>query len=129
MPQTKSRSLFDKNPVFRNFIAAVTISLLGSNIFDWAIPVYIASRTDSVTALTLSLVCLQLPFLVMAPFVGFIVDNFNKRRVMLGSDIGQACCMIFLIAYGLSGAESFWPLFVAVFIAKTLMILFETVAT
>jgi MFS family permease len=129
MPQKQSRALFEKNPVFRNFISASTISLLGSYIFDFTIPVYIASRTQSITALALSTICLHLPFIVMAPLVGFVVDNFNKRRVMLFSDIGQVTCMIFLILYEAMGIDSLWPLFAAVFIAKTLMILFETVAT
>jgi MFS family permease len=129
MPQTQSLALFEKNPIFRYFISATTVSLLGTNIFDWSIPVYVSHKTGSVGALAMATICLTLPFILMAPLTGFIVDNFNKRKVMLCADIGQVICMLFILIYALSGIESLWPLFVAVFLAKSLMITFETVAT
>lgn len=108
---------------------AATVSLLGTSIFDLAVPVYVINTTHDVMALSLTNVALHLPFFLMAPLTGHLVDNFNKRRVMLGSDIGQVFCLSFLLVYLWQGNTTLWPILLAVFIAKTLMILFETVAT
>lgn len=122
-------SFFKENPVFRNFLSASTISLLGSNVFDVAIPVYVATKTGSVYALSAATIALHLPFFLMAPFTGYLVDNFNKRNILLYSDVGQVLCLALLFVYEFFSAQALWPLLLAVFFAKSLMIVFETVAT
>ena len=118
-----------KNRLFRHFLSASTISLLGSNVFDVAVPVYVATKTGSVYALAAATIALHLPFFLMAPVTGYLVDNFNKRKILLYSDLGQVICLALLFLYELFSAQSLGPLLLAVFVAKTLMILFETVAT
>lgn len=119
----------NRSPIFRYFLTATSISLLGTSIFDLAIPVYVINTTHDVMALSFTTVALNLPFFLMAPLTGHIVDNFNKRRVMLGSDIGQVVCLLFLSVYLWLGHSTLWPILLTVFIGKTLMITFETVAT
>lgn len=127
--QMPKKSLVNRNNVFRYFLTATSVSLLGSSIFDLAIPVYVINTTHDVISLSLTNVALNLPFFLMAPLTGHVVDNFNKRRVMLASDIGQVVCLTFLLIYLWMGYTTLWPILFTVFLAKTLMILFETVAT
>lgn len=126
---TKPQSLISKNPVFRNFLAASSISLLGNNIFDIAIPLYIVQRSADPVLLSLANLSLTLPFFIMAPLTGFTADNFDKRKVMLASDLGQILCLLFLLIFEHYQGTGFWPIFMVIFAAKTLMITFETVAT
>jgi MFS family permease len=126
---SKTKSLMARNGIFRNFLAASSISLLGNNIFDIAIPLYIVQRTPDPMMLSFANIALTLPFFLMAPLTGFTVDNFNKRRVMLASDLGQVFCLLFLLIYDYYGKNQFWPVLLLIFAAKTLMITFETVAT
>ncbi len=121
--------LLRSNSVFKNFLLASTVSMLGSNVFDVAIPVYVAAKTGSVYALAAATVALHLPFFLMAPITGYLVDNFNKRKIMLYSDLGQVVCLFLFIPYDFMRVQALWPLLLTVFVAKTLMILFETVAT
>lgn len=121
--------LLRSNSVFKNFLLASTVSMLGSNVFDVAIPVYVAAKTGSVYALAAATVALHLPFFLMAPITGYLVDNFNKRKIMLYSDLGQVLCLLLFIPYEFLKIQTLWPLLLTVFVAKTLMILFETVAT
>jgi MFS family permease len=129
MTPLRVSKLLRTNSIFRNFLSASTISLLGSNIFDIAIPIYVAAKTGSVFALSAATIALHLPFFLMAPLTGYLVDNFNKRKILLYSDVGQIFCLSMLLIYEFVSAEALWPLLIAVFLAKTLMILFETVAT
>lgn len=126
---SKTKSLISRNGVFRNFLAASSVSLLGNNIFDIAIPLYIVQRTHDPMVLSAANIALTLPFFVMAPLTGFTVDNFNKRRIMLFSDLGQVFCLLLLLVYDYYTLNQFWPIFAIIFAAKTLMITFETVAT
>jgi hypothetical protein len=105
MTPTDSRSLLSRNPVFRNFLCASVVSLLGSSIFDIAMPLYVLGRTHSAFALSLVHIGLTLPFFLMAPFTGYSADYLNKRRVMLFSDTGQVVCLTFLILYETVSAD------------------------
>ena len=126
---TQNQSLIQRSPIFRNFLAASSISLLGNNIFDIAIPLYIVQRSPDPILLSWANLSLTLPFFLMAPLTGFTADHFDKRRVMLASDLGQIICLVFLLLYESFQGTQVWPIFMVIFIAKTLMISFETVAT
>lgn len=126
---TQNQSLIQRSPIFRNFLAASSISLLGNNIFDIAIPLYIVQRSPDPILLSWANLSLTLPFFLMAPLTGFTADHFDKRRVMLASDLGQIICLVFLLLYESFQGTQVWPIFLVIFIAKTLMISFETVAT
>lgn len=128
--QKSKPSLLKRNSLFRNFICASGVSLLGTQIFDFAIPLYVIQRTNSVIALSLAAVALNLPFFLMAPITGYSVDNFNKRKIMYSSDIAQIILLLFLFAYDFLPQDlPVWPVLLTVFAAKTFMIMFETVAT
>jgi MFS family permease len=121
--------ILKKHPLFRNFLTASTISLIGSNIFDIAVPLYVYAKTQSAIYLSLAAVALNLPYFLMAPLTGFLVDNYDKRRVMLFSDIGQVVCVAAFLFYDILGFSAVWPILLLVFTAKTFMNTFETVAT
>lgn len=103
--------------------------MLGSSIFDLSMPLYVFGRTNSPMALSLTLVALNLPYFLMAPFTGYWADHFDKRKVMLVTDIGQVICLLFLFFYDLFSSSGFYPILAGIFVVKTLMILFETVTT
>ncbi len=118
-----------RNPLFRPFLFSYSISLLGTNIFDIAIPLYVLQRTHSAYALSMVAFCLHLPYFIMAPLTGYLADAFDKRKVMLYTDIGQVLCLALLLIYYLSSHTALWPILIVVFLAKTLMNLFETVTS
>lgn len=102
---------------------------MGTNVFDIAMPLYVLEKTHSAWAVSLVAFCLHLPHFLMAPLTGFMADHFNKRRIMLYTDLGQVLCLSFLLAYEMTSAQEIWPILLTVFIAKSLMNMFETVTT
>ena len=102
---------------------------MGTNVFDIAMPLYVLEKTHSVLAVSMVAFCLHLPHFLMAPLTGYTADHFNKRRVMLFTDLGQVLCMLFLFAYEMTTAQSILPILLTVFVAKSLMSMFETVTT
>lgn len=116
-------------PLFRNFLAANTLSLLGSNIFDISIPLYVWERTHSPVALSLVGVALTIPYLIMAPITGYAVDHFDNRKIMILADVGQVFTLLGLLALEYFNLDTMFPLLFCVFTIKTLYILFETVGS
>ena len=125
----RQKRFLGRNPLFRRFIAAGTVSFLGSNIFDIAMPIYVWNRTQSAIAMSLVTVAMHLPYLLASPITGYIADTYDKRRVMLVSDLGQVVTLTFLLIYLLSGTEALWPILTAVFLVKAWTITFETVTS
>jgi MFS family permease len=129
MAQRSSYSFFRRNPTFFRFLGASTVSLLGSNVFDIALPIYVWQRTQSAMMLAMSTMALNLPYLLAAPWTGFSADHFDKRRTLLVADVASAMLMVFLLGYDLSSFASVWPILATVFLVKSCTILFETVVT
>jgi len=125
----KNLSFGFKNKAFGQFLCASTVSQVGSNIFEVAVLIYVAQKTRSVFALSGVTLALHLPFFLMAPLTGYLVDNFNKRKMLIFSDLAQIFFLGILAFHEFFFPNALLPLFLSIFCAKTFMILFETIAT
>ena len=77
--------------------AGQVISLLGSNLAQFALVWWLTQSTGSATVLaTASLVAL-LPGILLGPFAGALVDRWNRRTVMVLADGFIALCAIWLV--------------------------------
>lgn len=73
------------------------ISIIGSQLVQFALIWYLTVQTGSATVLaTASLVGL-LPNVILGPFIGTLVDRWDRRRIMLVSDT-----VITLVTIGLA---------------------------
>ncbi len=77
--------------------AAQAISSLG----DWAlmitIPVTVYNATASKTALSFAFVSETLPLLVLGILAGVVVDRWERRRLMIASDLGRMAATLLLL--------------------------------
>ncbi len=129
MNKPSLRSLPARNRRFRQFLVASTVSLVGSNVFDIAMPLYVLQRTGSVIDLSLVTMALHLPHFLMAPLTGYFSDHSRKRQSLLLADIGQVFFLLLLSAYAGWGGGPLWPIFLLVFLVKSLMLTFETISS
>lgn len=92
------------------------ISIIGSQLVQFALIWYLTVQTGSATVLaTASLVGL-LPNVILGPFIGTLVDRWDRRRIMLVSDT-----VITLVSIGLAvlfalDAVEVWHIYVVMFI-------------
>jgi DHA3 family macrolide efflux protein-like MFS transporter len=76
------------------------ISTIGSQLVQFALIWYLTVQTGSATVLaTASLVGL-LPNVILGPFIGTLVDRWDRRRVMLDSDTVVTLVPIGLLVAG-----------------------------
>lgn len=84
----------EKPPEDKKTLAAFTliwigqvVSLLGSGLTTFALGLWVLRGTDSITHYTLIAVIAGLPGLLLAPVAGALVDRWNRKTVLIISDL------------------------------------------
>lgn len=89
------------------------VSVLASGMTTFAFTIYMYQQTHSATAMGLVQVAYITPFLIMSPIAGVMVDRYDRKLMMMVSDIaGGLASLIMLILYA-TGHLQFWHLYIA----------------
>lgn len=91
-------------------------SLLGSQIVQFAIIWWMARTTGSATTLSLSMLSGILPMVIIGPFLGVLVDRWNRRSIMIASDLLCAVGTAVLILLYSMNIVQVWHVYVVLFI-------------
>ncbi len=86
----------------RNILLFVTgkfISLFGSSIYSFAIGLYILKITGSGTSFALALVFASVPRIIFGPIAGTLADRYNRKMIIISSEILSGLLMFFMIGY------------------------------
>jgi len=97
------------------------ISVLGSGLTTFGLGVWVYQRTGSVTDFTLIFLCGAVPGLLLGPFVGAFVDRWNRRTVMILSDLGAAAGTIVLVLLLATDSLRLWHVYAIVAFATAFM--------
>jgi MFS family permease len=100
--------------------AGQVVSWVGTSAGDFALSLWVFQRTGSVTLLSLTLFCAYLPGIVVAPFAGVLVDRWDRRRVMLASDLGVAVCRLAVLLLLFAGRLELWHIYLSASAASVL---------
>jgi MFS transporter, DHA3 family, macrolide efflux protein len=92
--------------------AGQVVSLLGANMTRFAITIFAWHETGQATTLALVGLCAFGPMVAMSPFAGALVDRWNRKLVMMLSDVTAGLATVALLALHVSGALEVWHLFV-----------------
>lgn len=92
------------------------ISLLGSQMVQFALIWWLTKTTESAIVLTTATLVGMLPSVVLGPFVGALVDRWNRRRILLIADSSIALVTLALAYLFLMGWAQVWMVYVALFL-------------
>ncbi len=92
---------------------AQLVSTAGSALTDLAAGIFVYQMTGSVLAVGLTLMATAVPSLVVGLIAGVFVDRYDRRKVMIASNIGQ---MIVVATIPFIIGPTLWPLYVAILI-------------
>lgn len=92
------------------------VSLLGSQLVQFALIWWLTKETGSATILALATLVGLLPQIVLGPFVGVLVDRWNRRLTMLFADILVATATVLLAYLFASGIVQIWHVYLLLFI-------------
>ncbi len=82
-----------RHRAYRILLAGSTISQSGDWLYNVALAVYVFDRTGSAGWVAAATVLRLVPYIVLAPLGGVVADRFDRRRVMICSDLLRAVSM------------------------------------
>ncbi|AZR72002.1 hypothetical protein BBF96_00425 [Anoxybacter fermentans] len=88
-----------KNIDFLKLWIAQVLSLIGDYIYSVNLYIWIYKLTGSALALSSSIFFQTVPRLIMAPIAGIIIDRFNRKKILILSDIlrGIIICLFIFV--------------------------------
>jgi MFS family permease len=109
------------NKPFMLLIAAQLVSNIGDWLHILALLTMVGFKWNAtpweITALSL---CMAVPLLLGGPFAGYLSDRFNRKALMIGSDIARAAVVICLVFAG-----SLWQVYVLLLAKGCMDVLFS----
>lgn len=92
------------------------VSLITSAILQMAIILYLTETTGSALILSLASLVGFLPYAVLGPFIGVLVDRYNRKHIMILSDLVIALAAAILALAALSGELPVWLVMAILFV-------------
>ena len=97
-------------PDFRRLFVGQTISDFGDAMTSLALLLVVFKLTGSTAALALMAICLAVPQVTVGVIAGVYVDRWDRRRVMLASDLLRAALVLGFVF--VQSADTLWLLYV-----------------
>ncbi len=92
------------------------VSLLGSQLVQFALIWWLTQETGSGTVLALASIAGLVPAILLGPFAGVLVDRWNRRLTMMIADAVVALATIALALLFWAGSVEIWHVYLILFI-------------
>jgi len=93
------------------------LSIFGSAVAEFGITLWAYETTGKATPLTLIGVFYTIPMLALSPVVGVMVDRYNRKLMMMLSDLSAALVSVIVLVLLVTGNLQIWHLYVTAVIA------------
>ena len=103
----------------QNFLILWTgqaVSIFTSSVIQMAIIWYLTDTTGSAAILTFATLMGFLPQAALSPFVGVLIDRYNRKTVMIVSDLFIAASLLVLVIAGFFGELPIWLIMLVLFV-------------
>ena len=92
------------------------LSLLGSQLVQFAIIWFLTQKTNSATTLAVASLMGLLPGVLLSPFIGTWVDRGNRRQILIAADGTVAIATLILTILFILNIVQTWHIFVVLFV-------------
>jgi len=89
------------------------ISVLASAMTGFGMTLWIYKQTESATAMAVMQVAFITPFLLISPIAGAMVDRYNRKLMMMLSDLASVLSTVIILILYVTGLLEFWHLYLA----------------
>jgi len=91
------------------------ISIFTSSIIQMAIIWYLTDKTESAAVLSLATLVGFLPQAVLGPFIGVLIDRYDRKWIMILADSAIAFVTMILVLASLYGTLPIWLIMIVLF--------------
>ncbi len=88
------------------------VSILASSMTGFALSVWVFQRTSSATNLGIMQTAFTLPYLLIIPLAGVMVDRYNRKLMMMVSDLAAGLGSVAILILLLSNNLQVWHFYV-----------------
>jgi len=89
------------------------VSVLASSMTGFGMTLWMYKQTESATAMGFMQVAFITPFLLLSPIAGAMVDRYNRKLMMMLSDLGAVLSTTVILILYTTGHLEFWHLYIA----------------
>ena len=89
------------------------ISVLASSMTQFALTIWAYQETGSATSLGIISTAFVVPFLLLSPIAGVMVDRYNRKLMMMVSDLTAIIATVGILALHATGNLQIWHLYIA----------------
>jgi MFS family permease len=107
------------------YFSGQAVSQLGGSFTTFALPLLVFKLTHSATNLALTTAAEFVPYLLFGLLLGAVVDRFDRKRLMLASDIAQALVIAVIPVLAIAGSLRVADIYAVTFVQSTLGIIFN----
>lgn len=111
---------------FWKFWLGQTVSQLGSSFTGFALPLLVYTLTGSAVNLAVTTAAYFLPYLLFGLVIGAWVDRIDRKRMMIGVDLGRALVLATIPILAYADALTVWWIYIGAFLTATLTIAFDS---
>jgi MFS family permease len=87
------------------------VSILGSGLTGFALGVWIFQQTGKATPFAITVLFGSLPAVLLGPVAGAVADRFNRKKVILLADTGNALITLIAFLLLMSGQLEIWNIY------------------
>lgn len=87
------------------------VSVLASSMSQFALTIFMFDQTGSALAMGMMQVFFITPFLLISPLAGVWVDRYNRKLMMMVSDIGAGIATLAILTLQAAGVLEYWHLY------------------
>lgn len=87
------------------------VSVLASSMSQFALTIFMFDETGSALAMGMMQVFFITPFLLISPLAGVWVDRYNRKLMMMVSDVGAGIATLGILALQAAGVLEYWHLY------------------
>lgn len=98
---------------FSSIWASQFLSVLGSALTRFGVIIWAYEQTGSATSLSLLSFFATLPYVLISPLAGALVDRWDRRKVMIFSDLAAAAVTVGLLGLYRGGDLQIWHLYLS----------------
>lgn len=117
--------------LFYFLLAGQSLAFLGSTLTNFALGVWAYQSSGNVTNFTLIAIASSIPGILLGPFIGTLIDRWNRKRMLLAAQTGIALVILVVALLYWSRMLQLWHILLVVPVASicgtTLQLGFTTV--
>lgn len=103
---------------FTLFWVGQSVSEIGTRLTGFGLSIWVYQTTQAVTQVSLVLFVTTLPGVIITPFIGALVDRWNRRWIIFFSDCGAALITGVLVLLLTTNQLQLWHTYVSAFLTS-----------